>query len=327
MNNMNRYQIITDFCSDLTPELAKKLDAEVIPMEVVLEGEPPRPGNEIDVCEFYAKLRAKKSAQTSAVNLDSFLTVFEKHLAQGKDIIYIGISAGLSCTFAAAKLAAKELCEKYRGRKIYLVNSRSGSIGEGLAVYLAAEKQREGYSAAENYEYLKDICKRMYSEFTLNDLFFLKRGGRLSTATAIIGSMLALKPLIGVNEQDKLEVFGKARGRKNALLSLVASLEKLVDDPTGSTIAIGHSDCLEDAINLEMMIRAKWDVKEIIVADIGPSMGAHCGPDTVAIFFVKSPREDLQEETPSEEITFEVPELELDAEQTEDTEVTETTEA
>ncbi len=323
---MNKYKIITDFCSDLTPELAKKLDVEVIPMEVVLEGEEPRSGDEIDVCEFYAKLRAKKSAQTSAVNLDAFLTVFEKYLAQGMDIVYIGISAGLSCTFASAKLAARELCEKYRGRKIYIVNSRSGSIGEGLAVYLAAEKQREGCTAAQTYAFLKDICKRLHSEFTLNDLFFLKRGGRLSTATAVIGSVLALKPLIGVNDNDKLEVLGKARGRKNALLSLVSSLEKLVDDPTQSTIAIGHSDCLEDAINLEMMIRAKWDVKEILVADIGPAMGAHCGPDTVAIFFVKSEHEQNREQTPCEEITFEAPELELGQEETDSAEETKPTE-
>ena len=317
---MNSYKIITDFCSDLTPELAEKLDVEVIPMEVVLEGEEPRPGNEIDVSEFYAKLRAKKSAQTSAATLDAFLKTFETYLAAGEDLVYIGISAGLSCTFASAKLAAQELCEKYRGRKIYLINSRSGSIGEGLAVYLAVEKKREGCTAQETYVYLKDICRRLHSEFTLNDLFFLKRGGRLSTATAVIGSMLALKPLIGVNEKDKLEVLGKARGRKNALLSLVASLEKYVDDPTDSTIAIGHSDCLEDAINLEMMIRATWDVKEILVADIGPAMGAHCGPDTVAIFFVKSKRDDLPEENPSEEIIFDSHELELDTDDTVNTE-------
>jgi DegV family protein with EDD domain len=217
------------------------------------------------------------------------------------DIIYIGIAAGLSCTFASAKLAASELSEKYPERKIFLVNSRSGSIGEGLIVHFAAQKKEEGYTVRENYNYLKNIVKNFHSEFTLNDLFFLKRGGRLSTATAVIGSMLALKPLITLSEAEKLEVSGKARGRKNALLSLLRSLETMVDDPTESVIAIGHSDCLEDAINLEMMIRAKWDVKDIIIADIGPAMGAHCGPDTIAIFFVKSEKKEEIEEAIEEE--------------------------
>jgi DegV family protein with EDD domain len=271
-------------------------------MEVVFDGEAPVSGFDIEVSEFYAKLRAKQSAQTSAANLDSFINTFEKYLAEGQDIIYIGIAAGLSCTFASAKLAASELSEKYPERKIYLVNSRSGSIGEGLIVHFAAQKKAEGLTARENYNYLKNLVKNFHSEFTLNDLFFLKRGGRLSTATAVIGSVLALKPLIILNEAEKLEVSGKARGRKNALLSLVKSLETLVDDPTESVIAIGHSDCLEDAINLEMMIRAKWDVKDIILADIGPAMGAHCGPDTVAIFFEKSEKK----EEPEIEVEIEI---------------------
>lgn len=300
---MNNYKIITDFCSDLTLDVAEKLDVEIIPMAVAMEGEAPVSGFDMDVSDFYAKLRAKKSAQTSAANLDSFIHTFEKYLSQGEDILYIGIAAGLSCTFAAAKLAASELSEKYPQRKIFLVNSHSGSIGEGLVVHFAAQKKAEGATARENYLYLKDIVRRLHSEFTLNDLFFLKRGGRLSTATAVIGSVLALKPMISLSEEEKLEVCGKARGRKNALLSLVKSLETLVDDPASSVIAIGHSDCLEDAINLEMMIRAKWDVKDIILADIGPAMGAHCGPDTVALFFVKSEKK----EAPSEEIAEELP--------------------
>ncbi len=297
---MNPYKIITDFCSDLTPDMAQKLDVEVIPMDVIVDGEDPVCGFDIDVSDFYAKLRAKKSAKTSAVNLDAFLCTFEKYLAAGEDILYIGLAAGLSCTYANAKLAASELAAQYPGRKIYLVNSHSGSIGEGLVVHLAAQKKEEGLSASENYRYLKDITKRFHSEFTLNDLFFLKRGGRLSTATAVIGSVLALKPLVTFSDDEKLNVTGKARGRKNALASLVKSLETTVANPTESIIAIGHSDCMEDAINLEMMIRAKWDVKDIILTDIGPAMGAHCGPDTLAIFFVKS------EQMPEPEVEIEV---------------------
>ncbi len=289
---MNTYKIITDFCSDLTPEIAEKLDVEIIPMDVIVDDAEPVSGFDIPVSDFYAKLRAKKSAKTSAVNLDTFLTVFEQHLAAGEDILYIGLAAGLSCTYASAKLAASELIEKYPGRKIYLVNSHSGSIGEGLVTMLAAEKKKEGLSVSENYRYLKEIAKRIHSEFTLNDLFFLKRGGRLSTATAVLGSVLSLKPLVTFSDTEKLVVTGKARGRKNAIACLVKSVETLAEDPQNNIIAIGHSDCLEDAINLEMMLRAKWDVKDIIIADIGPAMGAHCGPDTLAVFFVKAEKEE-----------------------------------
>ncbi len=292
---MNPYKIITDFCADLTPELAERFDAEVIPMEVLVDGEEPKNGFDIDISDFYAKLRAGKSAKTAAVNLDSFLTAFEAHLANGEDILYIGLAAGLSCTFQNAKLAAAELSEKYPRRKIYLVNSHSGSIGEGLVVYYASEMQKAGLPAAEVYANLKTLTKVLHSEFTLDDLFFLKRGGRLSTASAVLGSVLAIKPLISFSDDEKLLVTGKARGRKNAVLSLIRSLETMVQDPAESVIAIGHSDCLEDAIDLEMRIRAKWNVKDVILADIGPAMGAHCGPDTLAIFFVKSPASDPTE--------------------------------
>ncbi len=305
---MNQYQIITDFCADLPTEMAESLNVEIIPMDVIVDDGEPVCGFDIDVSDFYAALRAKKSAKTSAVNLDAFLTTFEKHLAEGKDILYIGLAAGLSCTYGNAKLAAGELVEKYPGRKIYLVNSHSGSIGEGLVVYLAAKNRDAGLSATENYRALRELTKRVHSEFTLNDLFFLKRGGRLSTATAVIGSVLALKPLVSFSDAEKLEVTGKARGRKNAIASLVKSLETLVDDPENSVIAIGHSDCMEDAVHLEMLIRAKWDVKDILIADIGPAMGAHCGPDTLAIFFVKSEKTEEPEEIPTE--TEEAPEEE-----------------
>jgi DegV family protein with EDD domain len=287
---MNQYKIITDFCSDLTLEMAEKLDVEIIPMEVVFDGEAPVSGFDIEVSEFYAKLRAKQSAQTSAANLDSFINTFEKYLAEGQDIIYIGIAAGLSCTFASAKLAASELSEKYPERKIYLVNSRSGSIGEGLIVHFAAQKKAEGLTARENYNYLKNLVKNFHSEFTLNDLFFLKRGGRVSGATALLGTMLAIKPVLHVDDEGHLINVEKAKGRKKAIQALLDHMKATAINVQEQTIFISHGDCAEEANALAEQIKAELGVKEVLVSYIGPVIGAHSGPGTVALFFLGTER-------------------------------------
>lgn len=283
---MNDYKIITDFASDLPAELAAAWDIEVIPMEVFIEGEEPHLGGEIDITEFYQKLREKKSAKTSAVNIEAFTKTFEAHLDKGEDIIYVSLSSGLSGTYSASSIAAGELAERFPERKIYLVDSRSGSIGEGLIAYLIAQKKAEGASIDDVFAYAQDTVAHLNSWFTVDDLFFLKRGGRLSAATAIVGSLFMIKPILAASKEGRLVACGKARGRRGAIEELAKSVERLAQDPTQNIIAISHSDCLKDAIELEMMLRAKWDVKDVIIADIGPVMGAHCGPGTLAVFFV-----------------------------------------
>jgi DegV family protein with EDD domain len=222
-----------------------------------------------------------------------FKNRFEEHLAQGIDVLYVGMSAGLSATFTAAKLAAEELAEEYPERKVRLLDSRSGSGGVGLIAYLAAQKREEGADLEEVHTYMTDICSRMNSWFTVDDLFFLKRGGRLSTATAIVGSLFMIKPILTVDDEGKLFAWGKGRGKKGAIDIIVRRAEELAFDPENSTFVISHADCMEDAVALEMLLRTKWDIQNIITTDIGPAFGAHCGPGGLALFFIGKETEDV----------------------------------
>lgn len=282
---MNPCQIITDFGCDLPCDIAKDHHIEIIPMEVIIEGENPQWGYEVDVSQFYQKLKNKKIAKTSAVSIDTFVNTFEKHLESGNDVVYIALSSGLSGTYSAACVAAGELAPRFPNQKIYIVDSRSASLGEGLIAYLASLKWQEGACAEEIFSYANDMANCLCSWFTVDDLFFLKRGGRLSAATAVVGSLLMIKPVLHASREGKLVPYGKARGRKGAIDELVNAMERIAINPSEQIISISHSDCLEDALSLEAKIRAKWDVKDILIAEIGPVIGAHCGPGTLAVFF------------------------------------------
>ena len=283
---MDEYQIITDFGCDLPLHIAEERNIEVIPMEVFIEGEEPKKGSEVDVYEFYQKLREKKVAKTSAVSIDACVTAFTAHLEKGEDIVYVALSSGLSGTFSAANIAAGELREKFPERNIYIVDSRSGSIGEGLIAYFAALKKAEGATAEEVASYAQEAAYQLCSWFTVDDLFFLKRGGRLSAATAIVGSLFMIKPILHASEEGKLIPGSKARGRRGAIEALADAVERLAVNPAEQVIGISHSDCLKDALDLETMLREKWDIKDVIISEIGPVIGAHCGPGTLAIFFI-----------------------------------------
>lgn len=305
---MNTYRIISDFGCNLPEHLTKQYAIEIIPTNLHIEGEKNILSNEIDIIDFYKKLREKKMIRTSAVGMQVFKNCFEKTLKEGDDIIYIGMSRGLSGTFNAARLAAEELAEEFPERRIFCVDSRSGCGGEGLAVYLAALKKEEGADIEENYAYLLEMTGRMQSWFTVDDLFFLKRGGRLRSATAVVGSLLMIKPLLTVDGDGKLFAWGKARGKKGVFDALLERVNALAFDPENSIIVISHADCMEEAVNFDMKLRAKWDVKDTIITDIGPAFGAHCGPNALAVFFIgKEPEQeaDVSEEPIQTENTIE----------------------
>ena len=199
--------------------------------------------------------------------------------------------------------------QEYPERKIFCVDSRSGCGGEGLLVYHAALKREEGADVEENYAYLLDIAGRLQSWFTVDDLFFLKRGGRLSSATALVGSLLMIKPILTASEEGKLFAWGKARGRRGAIEELLNRFTELAEDPENSVAFISHSDCMEEAVNFDMKLRARWDVKDTVITDIGPAFGAHCGPGALAVFFVgKEPKQETEtteESTQTENTTTE----------------------
>ena len=305
---MNSYRIISDFGCNLPEHLVDQYQIGIIPTYLHTEGENNVLSSEIEISEFYQKLREKKMIRTSAINLQSFKNYFESILENGDDVIYVGMSSGLSGTFGAAQLAAQELLEDFPERKIFCVDTHSGCGGEGLIVYLAALKREEGADVEENYSYLCGMSKRLQSWFTVDDLFFLKRGGRLSSATAVVGSMLMIKPLLTADEEGKLFAWGKVRGKKGVTDALLERINALAYDPENSIFFISHADCMEDAVNFDMKLRAKWDVKDTIITDISPAFGAHCGPNAISVFFIgKEPEQkaDTPEQTNQTENTIE----------------------
>ena len=286
---MNEFVIITDSASDLPASLAEKMGVDVIQLEVNMEGDL-RLNNEIDVKEFYAYLRAKHGAKTSAINMDRFMEVFDAKAAEGKDILYVSFSSGLSATYMAARNAAEEISEKYPDVKILVVDSLCASLGQGLFVKLACDKKNEGATIDDVAAYLEEIRPRLTHWFTVDDLFFLKRGGRVSAATAVVGTMLQIKPVLHVDDEGKLISMDKARGRQGSIKALFEKMKATVIDPASQTVYISHGDCYDDAKRLADMISEELGVTDILISEIGPVIGAHAGPGTVALFFIGSER-------------------------------------
>lgn len=282
---MNEFVIITDSSSDLPVAVAEELGVKVIPLEVNMEGDI-RLNDQIDIKEFYAYLRAKHGAKTSAINIDRFTEAFEPFLADGKDVLYISFSSGLSATYMAAKNAAEDLSEKYTDAKVVVVDSLCASLGQGLMVKLAADKKNSGANIEEVAAYVEEIRPNLAHWFTVEDLFFLKRGGRVSAATAVVGTMLQIKPILHVDDEGKLISMDKARGRQGSLKALFDKMKESAIEPAKQTVYISHGDCYDDAKKLADMITDELGVTDILISEIGPVIGAHAGPGTVALFYL-----------------------------------------
>ena len=287
---MSEFIIITDSSADLPASVACDMGVAVIPLEVNIDGIGCKYNDEIDIKDFYAWLRDKKGAKTSAINLDRFTEVFEGFVKEGKDVIYIGFSSGLSATFMAAKNAAEELSEKYPDRKIIAVDSLCASLGQGLLVKHAVDKKNAGASIEEVAQFVEENRLNLCHWFTVEDLFFLKRGGRVSAATAVMGTVLQIKPVMHVDDAGKLINVEKARGRAASINSLFAKMKETAIDPEKQTIYISHGDCYDDAKKLADMITAEFGITDILISEVGPVIGAHSGPGTLALFFLGSKR-------------------------------------
>lgn len=288
-----RYRILTDSTGDLTPELVRELDLTVIPMEFTVDGKSYRnypDGHEMSAKAFYDLLRSGKTSTTAQINSHEFTEWADPILQAGEDLLYIAFSSGLSGTCQSALLAKKELSEKYPDRKIYVVDSLCASMGEGLLVYYASKMQQKGKSIDEVYQWLQDNKLHLCHWFTVDDLNHLKRGGRVSSAAALFGTMLGIKPVLHVDDAGHLIPVAKIRGRKQSLDALVSHMEETVTEPENQVIFISHGDCLQDAQYVADKIRAKWNVKDIVLNEIGPVIGTHSGPGTVALFFLGSKR-------------------------------------
>ncbi len=287
---MNEYLIYTDSSCDLPKDLAAELGLKVITLGFIVEGEAARNNDAVDEKEFYAILRSGKMITTSAVAIDKFLEEFEPVLNEGKDILYLGFSSGLSGTFNAGAVAAAELSEKYPERKIYAVDTLAASMGEGLLVWYAANMKKEGKSIEEVRDFIENNKLNLAHWFTVNDLFFLKRGGRVSAATAILGTALQIKPVMHVDNEGKLIKVATARGRKASVDALFNKAKETGKDISSQTVFISHGDCIQDAEYLANKLKTELGVKEVIISYVGPVIGAHSGPGTLALFFMAEKR-------------------------------------
>ncbi len=288
---MKPYVIVTDSSCDLPQEVIRQYNLDVIQLVVNVEGEEPLPNDKIDIVEFYSKLRDGKSAKTAAVNFEAFSSCFEQHLANGEDVIYLGFSSGLSSTYGAGAIAARELSEKYPDATCIAVDTLAASMGEGLLVVLAAREKEKGATIEEVRDFVERTKLQLVHLFTVNDLFFLKRGGRVSAVTAVAGSALGIKPVMHVDNEGHLVKIGIKRGRTASLDDLCARMKEMAVDPAEQTVFISHGDCEKEAQYLADRITATMGVKEpILVSHVGPVIGAHSGPGTVALFFIGKER-------------------------------------
>jgi DegV family protein with EDD domain len=287
---MNNYVILTDSCCDLTKEQLKALSVESLSLEILIGENDPIYNDDVDIKEFYKTLREKGKVTTSAISMDRFTEFFEGYLKEGTDIIYLGFSSGLSGTYNAAFVAAQELAEKYPERKVYTVDTLCASLGQGLFVHLAANQKAEGKSIDELYEWAKEKRYNLCHWFTVDDLFFLKRGGRVNAATAVMGTMLSIKPVLHIDHKGKLINVSKARGRKASIDTLFDHIKETAIDPASQVTYICQGDCIEDAEYLAKRMKEELGVPEVIIGYTGPVIAAHSGPGTLAVFFLGTER-------------------------------------
>lgn len=281
---MSDYQIITDSTCDLSQTTADQNHLVILPMEFAMDGKVYKnypDEREITHTAFYQAMREGKMPQTTQITTAAFLEAFEPILEQGKDLLYLGFTSGLSATYERACMAVQELQQRYPERKIYAVDTLCASIGEGFLVELCAEQQQNGATIEEVKEWAETNRHHIAHWIAIDDLNHLKRGGRISAASAMVGGMLNIKPIIHVDLEGKLVPVDKVRGRRQ-------SIDEVANRIIGTAsqhpvrLRIVHGDALEDAQYLEQKIREKLDVTECAIYYVGPIIGSHTGPGMVA---------------------------------------------
>lgn len=290
---MKNYVIITESTSDITQELVEELGVIVIPMDFEINQKSYShypDAREMGIHEFYEALKAGGKSVTSLINTQTFLNYFESAIKEGNDILYIGFSSGLSGTYNSAVIARDELLEKYPEAAISCIDTKAASAGEGLLVYTAANKKKEGLSLTELESWLRENVLHLCHWFTVDDLFHLKRGGRVSALSAGIGTALNIKPVLHVDDEGHLIPIEKVRGRKKSLMALLEHMVETCTNPQEQVVFIGHGDAIEDAGFLADQIKEKLSVKDVILTPIGPVVGTHSGPGTIALFFFGTKR-------------------------------------
>ena len=285
---MTDYRILTDNTADLPEAFYEEHQVGKLFLSYILEGVTYTAAGELPTEDFYEKMRNGSMPTTSQVNPEDAREVFEHYLGQSKNLIYIAFSSGLSGTCSNASMVTRELMEEREDVKITVVDSLGAYMGEGLMVYKAVEKKEQGMGYDELVKWLEDNKLHFVHNFTVDDLFHLYRGGRVSKTAAVLGTMINLKPVLHVDDEGHLVAVGKVRGRKKSLSALVDSMEKQIGSyrSENNIVMISHGDCLEDAQYVQKLIEERFGIHKFLINSVGPTIGAHSGPGTVALFYM-----------------------------------------
>ena len=284
------YRIITDNCCDFPAEMYEELNLSVVPLVVRFQNKELSHYSENWLRKMYAGLRAGEEATTSAVNPQGWEAVIEPVLAAGQDALVLAFSSGLSTTYQSAVIAATELSEKYPDRKIRVIDTLCASLGQGLLVWYACQKRDAGMAYDELADWVESHKLNLCHWFTVDDLMYLKRGGRVSASTALVGTMLQIKPVMHMDDEGHLINVAKARGRKASIEALAKKLGETGLPGENDTVFICHGDCLEDAQMLAQIVKETYGVKNVFIYYTGAVIGSHSGPGTLALFFLGSKR-------------------------------------
>jgi len=293
---MNDYIITTDSGSDIWDELRREINVGIVHLSTIVNEEEYDGTNKIiPLKELYNSMRKGVLTTTSQVNPESAKKFFESYLTQGLDLIHISLSGQLSGCYNSYMIALQELKDKYPNRKIKIIDSISACLGQGLLVMRAAEQKAQGKTFEEVVEFIENERHHIFHIFTVEDLVYLQRGARISKKEVIIGSLIGIKPVLSCDSHGRLISLSKVRGRKNSIISMIEYMEKVIGNSKNEYIAIGHADCIKDAKLLEKLIKEKFNIPKVIIAEIGPIVGAHSGPGTLALFFRANSRLDKKD--------------------------------
>lgn len=287
------YAIVTDSCCNLTEATIDELGIHILPLRFLVDGEEYRSylkGEVTDLKQFYTMMREGKVIKTSLPNMSESEELVRGLLEKGKDVLFLGFSSALSGTYEATDLLFQQLAPNYPDRRLIAIDTLAASGGQGLLVYHAARLAREGKSLEEVARWVVENRLHLAHWFTVDDLMFLFRGGRVSRTSAWAGTVLNIKPVMHVDDEGRLIPLEKVRGRKKSLNALVKHMEQSVVRPIREPVFITHGDCLEDAEYVAGLIREKLGVQDVRINYVDPVIGAHSGPGTMALFFLADKR-------------------------------------
>lgn len=290
------FEIVTDSCCNLLEDMIDDFGIHVLPLTFMVDGEDEvyqsyLKGERTDLKQFYTMMREGKVFKTSLPNLAESEALFRELLGSGRDVLYIAFSSGLSGTYQALSLMAAQLQEEFPERKIHVVDSLAASGGQGLLVWYAVQHARAGESIDQVRDWLEENKLHLAHWFTVDDLMFLFRGGRVSKTAAWAGTLLNVKPVLHVDDEGHLIPMEKVRGRKKSLNALIDHMEKSANKPiSDQMVFITHGDCIEDAEYVAAKIKERFGVKEVVINYVDPVIGAHSGPGTMALFFLADKR-------------------------------------